>query len=137
MSGTTDDADRVRPWIRLAEEDFSMAGHEMEREQDGALGGICFHSQQCVEKYLKALLVAHAVDFPKVHDLEAIMALIPGGAGLSLKVDDVLPLNRYATAGRYPGDWEMPTREEAAAALEMARKARDAVRKCLPKESLD
>jgi len=45
-------------------------------------------------------------------------------------------MNRYATAGRYPGDWEMPTREEAAAALEMARKARDAVRKCLPAESL-
>ncbi len=34
---------------------------------------VCFHAQQCVEKYLKAVLVSEAIDFPKTHDLEELM----------------------------------------------------------------
>jgi hypothetical protein len=53
-----------------------------------------------------------------------------------LEIADLNLLSSYAVEGRYPGDWELPTREEADAALEIARKARDAVRKCLPADSL-
>ena len=28
-----------------------------------------FHAQQCSEKYLKALLLFHRINFPKIHDL--------------------------------------------------------------------
>ena len=120
----------------LAEEDFHIASHEMERVEDPSLVGITFHAQQCVEKYIKALLVLHAVDFPSVHDLNALMKLVPTSAGLVLKVEDVISLNRFAVESRYPGAWEPPTRKEADGALEIARKARDAVRTCLPAESL-
>ena len=36
---------------------------------------ICFHAQQCVEKYLKAHLVEAGVAFPKTHDLETLLRL--------------------------------------------------------------
>ena len=31
--------------------------------------GVCFHAQQCIEKYLKAKLVEADIDFPKTHNL--------------------------------------------------------------------
>jgi HEPN domain-containing protein len=37
---------------------------------------VCFHAQQCVEKYLKALLQEHELSFSRTHDLEALM--MPG-----------------------------------------------------------
>jgi len=113
-----------------------MATHELERGDDAALGGICFHSQQCTEKYLKALLVLHAVVFPATHDLNALLKLVPGKVGLELAVTDVVPLNRYSIEGRYPGDWELPTRRDAEEAAALMQKARDAIRKCLPKDAL-
>jgi HEPN domain len=46
-------------------------------------------------------------------------------------------LNRYVIEGRYPGDWEPITAEEAQEALAMAREVRAAVRAKLPDEMLD
>ena len=120
----------------MAEVDFDVASHEMLRGHEAPFSAVCFHAQQCVEKYLKALLVHHAVDFPKTHDLEALFGMVPNSSGLKLEIADLNLLSSYAVEGRYPGDWELPTREEADAALEIARTARDAVRKCLPVESL-
>jgi len=127
---------KARPWVERAEEDFKIATHELSRGEDAALGGICFHSQQCLEKYLKALLVLHRVDFPKIHDLEILLGMIPKSV-LNIPVDDVLPLNRYSIEGRYPGDWELPSRKEAEEALELMTKSRDAIRKCLPNDALE
>jgi HEPN domain-containing protein len=56
--------------------------------------------------------------------------------GLTLQVEQVQPLNRYSVEGRYPGDWEPIEFEEAAEALKMARRVREAVRSVLPPEIL-
>ena len=37
---------------------------------------------------------------------------------------EVAPLNRYVIEGRYPGDWEPITVDEAERALEMAQAVR-------------
>lgn len=132
-----DRTSRVRPWVELAEEDFKIATHEMEAGRDAPFGGICFHAQQCVEKYIKALLVLHAVDFPKIHDLEVLLGMVRAVAAPEMGVDDVLPLNRYAVEARYPGDWGIPTHEEAKEAVARMNKARDALRKCLPEGVLN
>lgn len=34
---------------------------------------VCFHSQQCVEKYLKALLQEYNIAFGKIHDLPVLL----------------------------------------------------------------
>ena len=36
----------------------------------------CFHSQQAAEKYLKAYLTRHQVEFPKSHNIRQILGLI-------------------------------------------------------------
>jgi HEPN domain-containing protein len=38
----------------------------------------CFHSQQCVEKYIKARLQEAGVAFPYTHDLEILLKLVLG-----------------------------------------------------------
>jgi len=108
----------------------------MARGDKAPFAAVGFHSQQCVEKYLKALLVLHSVDFPKTHDLQALVGMVPPSSGLNLSLADMNLLSSYSIEGRYPGDWDPPTRKEAEEALETARKAREAVRKCLPKEFL-
>lgn len=42
---------------------------------DDAIVG--FHAQQAVEKAVKAVLAAHAVDFPFVHDIARLIDLLP------------------------------------------------------------
>lgn len=47
---------------------------------------ICFHAQQCVEKYIKALLVLCRVDFPKTHDIRRLVTILPPGVRPDLSV---------------------------------------------------
>ena len=122
----------VRQWVEKAEEDLRTAEHTLILEDDCPYGTVCFHAQQCAEKYLKALLVLHSVLFPKIHDLLELLPLVPKTIALSLEPADVATVNRYAIEGRYPGEWEPITREDAEAAVELARKVREAVRGHLP-----
>ena len=55
----------VRQWLGKAEGDFAVAEHPL-AEGTGFLAAAGFHWQQAAEKFLKALLVRHQVDFPKV-----------------------------------------------------------------------
>jgi len=46
----------VEEWIEKAEEDFHVALSLRRSRRHPAHNATCFHAQQCVEKYLKALL---------------------------------------------------------------------------------
>jgi HEPN domain-containing protein len=58
-------------WLAKAENDLTNAAHTLKLGASCPTDTVCFHAQQCVEKYLKALLVVEGIDFPKTHDLEA------------------------------------------------------------------
>lgn len=55
-------------WVERADEDYALARSALRRKKPLAYG-VCFHSQQCAEKYLKAMLVSKRQRFSKVHDL--------------------------------------------------------------------
>jgi len=126
----------VRQWVEKAEEDLTNAEYTLTLREKCPLGTVCFHAQQCAEKYLKALLTLHAVPFPKTHDLPELLLGIPQGVGVRLRPPDVAMLNRYSIEGRYPGDWEPITRADAEQAVATARRVRDAIRVHLPKSVL-
>ena len=66
-------------WVARAEEDFTLARSALRRKRP-LIYGATFHAQQCVEKYLKALLVARGLTFPRTHDLAALSDLcLQGG----------------------------------------------------------
>lgn len=96
----------------------------------------CLHCHQCAEKYLKALLVAHGIAFPRTHDLFVLFNLSTGCIAFNFSLSAIQPLNRYAVEAGYPGDWDPISRQEAATAVRMARTVREAVRRLLPVNTL-
>lgn len=124
----------VRGWVEKAENDLRNAEYVMRLEQDCPADTVCFHCQQCAEKYLKALLGSRGIAFPKTHDLVVLVNLLGRETGLELSIEDVQPLNRYSVEARYPGDWDPIEMPEALEAARMARGVRNAVRSRLPEE---
>ena len=136
MNVQSDKLTRLRQWLEKAEHDLVTAICVLRISDDCPCDTICFHAQQCVEKYFKSLLFWLEIDFPKTHDLRALILLLPRRVSKQLDVDDILPLNRYAIAARYPEEWEPIARSEAKAALAVARQVRRLIRQHLPKSAL-
>lgn len=119
----------IDEWVAKAEEDWSVATG-LRRRRVPVRDTICFHCQQCAEKYLKAFLVLHRVTPPKIHDL---VELVLRGAGIDARmnayVDLVRPLNDYAVTARYPG--ARCSAAQTLDALKRTRELRRVLRKAL------
>ena len=65
---------------------------------------VCFHAQQACEKALKAVLLLKNMEFPLVHDIEALLEIAKeGGLRLPKRVQEAGSLSPYAVEARYPG----------------------------------
>ena len=126
----------VSEWVIKAENDLKNAAHTLKLGEASPTDTVCFHAQQCTEKYLKAVLVLKEVDFPRNHDIEALVALLPKEIDAGLSTIDQRRLTTYATVTRYPGDYEPISLEEAQQAVKIARRVRRVLRRHLPKEVL-
>jgi HEPN domain-containing protein len=117
----------VLQWISKADEDFAAATHLL-NEQGRFRGVIAFHCQQTVEKYLKAFMVRHQMNFPKTHD---IGRLLTGVAAIDLPLATTLQdadmLTPFGVEVRYPSDAPELLPGEEAEAVDIARRTRDAV----------
>jgi HEPN domain-containing protein len=122
----------VRGWVEKAENDLTTAAHTLRIAERCPTDTVCFHAQQCVEKYLKALLVLRQTPFPKIHSLAPLLALLPPSARPSLSDAERERLADYAVVARYPGDCEPISRAEARRAVAIARRVRREVRRLLP-----
>src|SRR5437763_1082629 len=60
-------------WIKKAEEDNLVAHRLFRMRAKPDYDVLCFHAQQCAEKYLKGALVADGKSFPKIHDLRVLL----------------------------------------------------------------
>jgi HEPN domain-containing protein len=110
----------VRRWLRYAQEDLRTA--EALLAQKGIPPRhICWLAQQAAEKALKAILVFLQVDFPKIHDLDALRNLLPDGWKVKSEHSDLADLSEWAVEARYPGDWPEADEAEAISAVERAR----------------
>ena len=127
----------VRQWVVKAEHDLRNANHTLTMGNDCPYDTVCFHAQQCAEKYLKAMLCHLAIDFPKIHDLGELAALLPTGTvRFPLSIDERERLADYAGATRYPGEEEAIERADAEEAVALALRIREAVRAHLPEGAL-
>ena len=45
----------VLQWVEKAEHDLLNVEHTLTLEEDGPFDTVCFHAQQCAEKYIKAI----------------------------------------------------------------------------------
>jgi HEPN domain-containing protein len=117
----------IREWIDKAEEDAAVAEREGRVRKQPAPGAVCYHAQQCVEKYLKALLQEQAKPIPKSHDLPVLFeqCTLEHFAAL-IDREGLVSLSRYATRFRYPG--EAANLSDAKQALLLMRRYRAILR---------
>ncbi|MCL5279516.1 MAG: HEPN domain-containing protein [Planctomycetes bacterium] len=121
----------VRQWLLKAEEDLQAAKFLLPHGET-FLSTVCFHSQQAAEKYLKAFLIRHQVEFPKTHDIGELLDLIhPVDRDLSDALRDTVVLPDYGVDVRYLSDSPSVTVRDAQQAVQLAEKVRRSILKLL------
>ena len=117
----------VLQWLEKAAADFGAA--EQLRAQSGRFREIiAFHCQQAAEKYLKALLVRHQIEFPKTHDIAKLLdrlATVNPSIAESLRDADVL--TPFGVEVRYPSEAPEVLAGGETEAIDVARHVGDAV----------
>ena len=112
--------DLITKWINIADRDL-LAAEQGLKVYPVLAEIVCFHCQQAAEKYLKAYLVKHQVEFQKTHN---IMSLINKCSTVDSVFKEKLLyanlLTDYAVEIRYPDEWYEPTIEEAKDAHQIA-----------------
>ena len=117
----------AREWVDKAEADYAAALLLRRSRKRGTRDIVCFHLQQCVEKYLKARLVEAGIAFPRTHDLERLLDLTLAVEPLWAALRPAMAsITDYAVDARYPGRAVTPA--EARAALRLMRRAREIIR---------
>jgi len=126
------DAEYIKEWISKAEKDIKTV--EIMKEVEDVTEIVCFHCQQAVEKYLKALLIAYDVEFPKTHNIDFLLKQ-------SIKIDTNFEifmgnsLSEYAVDMRYPDIRYIPTEDEMNEAIDLMYKIINFVKEIIKQEN--
>jgi HEPN domain-containing protein len=119
-------------WLIRANNDLKTGKDELTTENP-ATDTICFHMQQCVEKYLKVFLVSKGKEVSKTHNIALIIqhcSDINTDFNI-LKNSSADELTMYAIGMRYPDDFYMPSLEETINAIRIAEHIKEFVLKKL------
>ncbi|HCR38764.1 MAG TPA: DNA-binding protein [Synergistaceae bacterium] len=117
----------ISQWLEKAEQDLKAA-EALASGETFLYFPACFHAQQAVEKFLKALLTDLQVEFPKTHSIEYLIQLLkPHFPALPPVLLDAMDLSHFAVETRYPGDLPEPGREETLEAIQIAIKVKERV----------
>ena len=120
----------TKEWVDKAEQDFYSADLLLHAGEVPISDTASFHCQQCAEKYLKAYLQEHMVEFERRHDLMPLLKLCASLDQDFQKIRiELKELDRYAIIVRYPG--VTIKAETAKAALDAAKRVRGFVRRKL------
>jgi HEPN domain-containing protein len=123
--------DSTSKWIRKAEADFRSMTLEFSAPGEPNFDAVCFFAQQCIEKWLKAILVEFGVSFPKSHDLQKLLLLIlPKHSELSDLEGELNDLYQLSINVRYPDDFA--SSYEARSSMEIAERIRARLMQVLP-----
>ena len=114
-------------WIEKAEGDYIATQKLLPTTNPQLYDIICFHAQQCIEKYLKAWLQEANIPVPRTHNLEELLALIvPTQPARHHWQPDFKIITEYAVESRYPGD--SATADNTQHAMHICDEVRQAVR---------
>jgi len=96
----------TKEWVQKAEVDFDGVLLARRSRKRTRYDLISYHSQQCVEKYLKAVLQEAGQKVPRTHNLVDLLSLAISVQPLWRKLQrDFKWLTDSAVEVRYPGVW--------------------------------
>lgn len=122
---------KINQWVEIADEDLKFAKHGFSISSRVPFRIIAFHSQQCAEKYLKAFLVFHKIDFPYTHNITTLIDLCSEIDETLEELRDSEILTSFATANRYPSEYRKLKKNDALNSVKLAEKVKSAIRKRL------
>ena len=120
----------VKQWVEKAEADFGSAAKEMRSRKSLNYDLVCSLSQQCIEKYLKAMHQQQGLIFGKTHNLPYLLNFLTDNyPQLEMWRPQMERLSIYAVIFRYPG--ESADKETARQTLNWCKSIRKVVRDAL------
>ncbi len=119
----------VKLWCLKADNDLKTGKDELSTENP-ATDTVCFHMQQCVEKYLKAFLVYNGKEISKTHNIAFVLrqCIELDSSFEKLASVDAALLTVYAVDLRYPDDFYMPSQTESNKAVSIAEEVRQFIK---------
>lgn len=118
----------LRNWIFRAKEDIAVIDNLYKTDPHIYASTICFHAQQAVEKFLKAFLVYHNIDFPRTHDVDFLLLECKKIDSIDFNVD-LGSLSDFGVNIRYPDDFYVPDKEETVKYRDIAHAIQEIVEK--------
>ncbi|MBU2579114.1 HEPN domain-containing protein [Patescibacteria group bacterium] len=108
-----------KEWIIKAQNDLETA--QILFREKGPTDTLCFHCHQAVEKYLKAFLIYHQIEFEKIHDLWKLTKDCAIKDKEILKFEKELKiLNGHYIESRYPPEITTYSQKEIKKVLKIA-----------------
>jgi HEPN domain-containing protein len=106
--------ERFQDWVKKAGGDFRTAVRESKVTKQPNYDGVCYHSQQCAEKYLKAFRVFAGKPYKRIHALIPLLEdCIETDSTFEFirdQCDDITGIDLF----RYPGDFAIAHNVELA-----------------------
>jgi HEPN domain-containing protein len=121
-----------RAWIIFADKDIGVAEKIIDNAEFS--DHVIFHSQQAIEKYLKAFLAKNKIPIKKTHDLVDLYSEVKKIKDMSLDEEMLQDIKDLYTGTRYPSNIalfeedSLPTIEEAKSYLDFAKKVASIVK---------
>lgn len=122
------DEQYIKEWIDKANKDIKAV--EKLKEEPDITEVVCFHCQQAVEKYLKALLIYNGEEIQKTHNIDFLLNKCKS---YNQEFEKYMgnSLSDYAVDLRYPDTRYIPTLEETEDAIQLMNNIIEVVKKIL------
>jgi HEPN domain-containing protein len=116
------DSNTIEKWMEYAKNDLLVA-RDLQLLKEYVYRAVLTHSQQSVEKYLKAVILKYELKAFKTHDLVILIKTCESvEKGLLIFENDVAWLSSVYIESRYPDDFEDIDKSDAERALKIAIK---------------
>ena len=103
-------------WLKAARDDLYVV--EKIISDEGLTHMVAFHSQQCVEKSLKAVIEEYDLGMARIHNLERLFEIVRRHVEIDVDIVLIEKLDKLYIDSRYPADFGLlpdgkPDREDA------------------------
>lgn len=112
----------IKEWMKQTREELATARYLL---QGGFYRGACYHSQQTIEKFVKASLLQKGWELEKIHSLERLLTIaVEHNIPLKIDEEDIIFIDSIYR-GRYPAEEGLlplgePSEQDAQRAVKLA-----------------
>ena len=123
-------------WLKAAKDDLSVADKIISDESLTHM--VAFHSQQCIEKSLKAVMEEYGIDLVRIHNLERLLEIVKNHVKIDVNIVLIEKMDKLYIDSRYPADFGLlpdgkPTIEDAEEFYDVASSVYEVVKANLQK----